>query len=95
MSGILIATWVVRMAGLYLLAGIVFAVPFVIKGVGRIDPAAMEGSRGFRLLIFPGVVALWPLLALRWWSGASGPPEECNAHRAAARLAKRDTEAGA
>ena len=79
-----IAVWVVRLAGLYLLAGAVFAVPFVVKGAGRIDPVAREATRGFRILIVPGVIAFWPLLAKRWLSGSTHPPPECNAHRRAA-----------
>lgn len=52
--------------GLYLLAGVVFALAFVNFGVGRIDPAARGTSIAFRLLILPGCVALWPLLAVKW-----------------------------
>ena len=70
--------------GLYLLAGLLFAVPFVLRGVNRIDPVARESTWGFRLIILPGVVALWPLLAHRWRRG-QGPPLEKNAHRRAAK----------
>lgn len=70
--------------GSYLLAGLLFAVPFVLRGVDRIDPLARAGSWGFRLIILPGVVALWPLLALRWWRG-QGPPQQNDPHRRAAR----------
>ncbi len=80
-----VATLVVRILGLYLAVGLVFAVPFVIAGAGRIDPAAREGTWGFRLLILPGSIALWPVLALRWLRGDGTPPEERNAHRDAAR----------
>ena len=70
--------------GIYLLCGLVFAVPFVVVGVKRIDPHALYGSWGFRLLIFPGAMALWPLLLRRWMSGIHIPPEESTAHRRAA-----------
>lgn len=69
----------------YLLGGLVFVVPFVIVGVRRIDPHAQHGSWGFRVLIAPGTVLLWPLLALRWLRGVNAPPEENTAHRRAAR----------
>lgn len=79
------AVLLVRAAGVYLLAGLVFGVVFVIRGAGRIDPSARNGTWGFRLLILPGSVALWPLLARRWLRGVSAPPPERNAHRDAAR----------
>jgi hypothetical protein len=66
--------------GLYVLVGLLFAVPFVLRGVHRIDPVARESTLGFRLIILPGAVALWPLLAVRW-SRSQGPPRETNAHR--------------
>jgi hypothetical protein len=72
--------------GIYLACGLVFAVPFVLAGVKRIDPHAAHGSWGFRVLIFPGTIALWPLLLRRWMSGVHEPPEECNAHRRAAKI---------
>jgi hypothetical protein len=50
----------------YLLAGALFAVLFHARGVHRVDPAAAGAGAWFRVLITPGVVALWPLLAFRW-----------------------------
>jgi len=71
--------------GAYLACGLVFAIPFALVGVKRIDPRAAHGSWGFRLLVIPGTMAFWPLLLLRWATGVKEPPEECNAHRRAAR----------
>jgi hypothetical protein len=88
-----IARGLVLAVEIYLVAGWLFAVPFVLYGAGRIDPRARGGSVGFRLLILPGTAALWPLLALRWLRGAS-PPEERNAHRCAARAAERLCQSG-
>ena len=70
----------------YLLCGFIFAIPFVVVGAGRIDPHALHGSWGFRILIIPGAMLFWPLLARRWLSGMHAPPEERNAHRIAAKL---------
>ena len=81
----MIAAIILILAGIYLLCGLLFAIPFVLVGVGKIDPHAAHGSWGFRLLIMPGVTFLWPLLARRWLSGVHEPPEEKNAHRCAAR----------
>lgn len=80
-----LAVILVRTLGVYVLLGTLFAIVFVIRGVGRIDPDARSGTWGFRLLIFPGVVAFWPYLMRRWLTGASRPPTENNAHRRAAR----------
>lgn len=66
---------------LYALLGVVFALAFVTIGVKRIDSQANGSSAAFRLLIFPGSVAFWPLLLRRWIAGKSEPPEERNPHR--------------
>src|ERR1051326_8520758 len=73
------------LSGFYLICGLAFAVPFAFRGVGKIDPHAAHGSWGFRLLIIPGTILLWPLLASRWLSGSHEPPEELNPHRCAVR----------
>ena len=65
------AEWFVRLLILYAALGIVFGIPFVWAGVQRIDPVAKGAGAGFRLIILPGVVALWPALLLRWLGGPS------------------------
>ena len=82
-----LAYWIVLIAGVYLAVGLVFALPFLIRWVRRVDPAAEGGTLGFRILIIPGTVLLWPLLAERLVRGITVPPEERNAHRLAARRA--------
>ena len=44
----------------YLACGTTFAIPFALAGVKRIDPHAAHGSWGFRVLIIPGTILLWP-----------------------------------
>ena len=75
-----VATLLVSALYLYGIAGLVFAIAFVTTGVKRIDSQAI-GSVGFRVLIFPGSAALWPLLLRRWVSRTGEPPEERNPHR--------------
>ncbi|MDE2795723.1 MAG: hypothetical protein OXL34_12960 [Gemmatimonadota bacterium] len=58
---------------IYAAVGVVFTVPFALKGAGAIDPAARGATWGFRVLTFPGVVALWPLMLVKWMrAGAKG-----------------------
>ena len=85
----MIAAYFLILMGVYLLCGLIFVVPFVLAGVGRIVPHAVHGTWGFRLLIVPGTILLWPLLARRWLKGVHEPPEERNAHRCAARKEAR------
>jgi hypothetical protein len=61
-----LALIIVTSAGAYVAAGLVFAAAFVTWGVRRIDAAARAGTLGFRLIILPGVVVLWPVLLIRW-----------------------------
>ncbi len=83
MNRVMLAQILVTSIGLYLALGLVFAIAFVIRGARKIDPAAAQGTLGFRLIIMPGAVLLWPWLAKRWRHG--GPAsEERNAHRLAA-----------
>jgi hypothetical protein len=49
----------------YATAGLIFALWFVIAGIGRLDAAARDAGLGFRLFVLPGVAALWPLLLKR------------------------------
>ncbi|MFT3785493.1 MAG: hypothetical protein QM770_04935 [Tepidisphaeraceae bacterium] len=48
----------------YLAVGVPFAVWFAWRGAGEIDPVAVHGSLGFRLLILSGSAALWLLLLI-------------------------------
>jgi hypothetical protein len=50
----------------YVVLGLLFAAPFVARGIERVDPAARGAGLGFRLIVLPGVAALWPLLFVRW-----------------------------
>ena len=81
----MITQFMLLAVALYLFCGFFFAIPFVFIGVGKIDPHAAHGTWGFRLLIVPGTIFFWPLLASRWLSGSHEPPEERNSHRRAAR----------
>jgi hypothetical protein len=87
-----LARGLVLVLSVYVLAGLAFAPWFAWRGVNRIDPHAHGATVGFRLVILPGVTALWPLLVWRLLAGHTAPPEERNAHR---RAARRRTSTGA
>ena len=57
---------ILLIVGLYLAAGFVFAIPFVLKGVTKIDEGAIGSKWGFRLIIIPGTIVFWPLLLKKW-----------------------------
>lgn len=78
-----VATTLVNLFLVYVAVGLIFAVAFIWRGVGAVDPVAREGTRGFKALIFPGCVAFWPWLLKRWLKGEE-PQDEQNAHRRAA-----------
>ena len=50
----------------YVLCGLAVGVPFVLRGVDRVDEAARGAPVAFRLLVLPGTVALWPLMVTKW-----------------------------
>ena len=77
-------TWALVALAVYSSLGVLFALPFVMHWVKRLDPDAAEGSWGFKVLIFPGSVALWPLLVRRVLAGQAGMPAERTPHRTAA-----------
>ena len=52
----------------YLLCGLLFAIPFAIKGVEKIDENAHDAGIGFRIIILPGTIVFWPLLLRKWLS---------------------------
>ena len=58
-----LAQHIIELAGLYLLAGLVFGLIFVTLLIKRFDPNAREAAPvQFRVLILPGVIVLWPIL---------------------------------
>jgi hypothetical protein len=61
-----LASFILWVAAAYTAAGVVFAIAFTARGAAAIDQSAGGAPLGFRLLIFPGAVALWPLLLSKW-----------------------------
>ena len=65
----------------YAALGVVFALVFVFRGVQKLDVVAHGAGIGFRLLILPGVAAVWPLFLNRWVSKMNEFPTEKKPHR--------------
>jgi glycerol uptake facilitator-like aquaporin len=50
----------------YTCCGVVFMIAFLLKGVNKVDGTAHGSTWGFKLMINPGVIALWPVLLKKW-----------------------------
>jgi hypothetical protein len=59
------AQLLVQTVTIYVSVGAAFAPVFLWRLVGQLDSAAEHGTWGFRVLVFPGVAALWPLFVVR------------------------------
>jgi HAMP domain-containing protein len=81
-----LAEVIVAIFELYAVAGVIFAAACLPRAVLRMDGRLRDAPIALRLLIFPGVAALWPFFACRWVTGAAEPIER-NAHRSAAAAA--------
>lgn len=66
---------------LYLGGGVLVAIVIVSFGLTRLDSEAESAGIGFRMLIFPGTIALWPILLKRYISGGGEPPLQKDPHR--------------
>jgi hypothetical protein len=54
------------MSAIYLVCGIVFMLPFILKGVDVVDEGAHGSGIGFRIIIIPGTIVFWPVLLKKW-----------------------------
>ena len=69
-----LAALILACLGAYLALGLVFGLIFVTLLIKRFDPNAGEAAPiQFRLLILPGVAALWPLLMLLFLKRLAAP----------------------
>jgi hypothetical protein len=63
-------------AVLYLLAGVLFVIPFLVKGISKVDEGAHGGTIGFKIIIIPGVIVFWPVLLKKWLEKRKNDPTE-------------------
>jgi hypothetical protein len=50
---------------IYVVCGVLVAALFLARWIRTFDPSAAEGTWGFRVLIVPGIIALWPLILVK------------------------------
>lgn len=53
-------------AAIYLALGVLFVIPFLMKGLNKVDEGANGSTIGFKIIIIPGVIVFWPALLKRW-----------------------------
>jgi len=66
-----LAQAVLDVVGAYFALGVAFAVVFLSFGLRRLDPIAASGPLRVKLLIAPGIVALWPVMLSMWLFGGA------------------------
>ena len=80
MNAVSVAQLIILILKGYLVIGLIFAIPFIVFGIHRVDPSAKNGTMAFRLIVLPGITLFWPLFLTRLLRGKE-KPTECNAHR--------------
>ena len=50
----------------YLALGVLFLIPFLVKGISKVDGGAHGSTIGFKIIIIPGVIVFWPALLKKW-----------------------------
>lgn len=55
----------------YFLLGFIFCIAFLLVGIHRLDAGAKDTGMGFKLLITPGIIVLWPYLLKKWLTSKS------------------------
>lgn len=68
----------------WILLGLVAAAALWWRGLAQLDPTTHSGGLGFKLVLLPGMVLLWPLLLWFWFTGSR--PTDRSAHLDASRV---------
>jgi hypothetical protein len=79
-----VAQLLVTSATTYAACGVVFVLLVLPRLVLRLDAGLHAAPMSVRLLLAPGLAALWPLFVWRLLAGST-PPTERNPHRDSAR----------
>jgi hypothetical protein len=62
----MIATIILIIALGYLSLGVLFAIPFLLKGITKVNEDSHGSTIGFKIIIIPGVIVFWPVLLKKW-----------------------------
>ena len=57
-----VASNIVTLAAMYLATGFLYMLIVQLKGAASFDRAAQGAGVGFKLIIIPGLILLWPVL---------------------------------
>ncbi len=55
----------------YVAFGCLFGLYFLFIGATKIDPLLADSKKGVRILLFPGVIATWPLFVKKAFKSKS------------------------
>jgi len=69
------------LAGIYLGLGLLAAIVLHARGLREIDPGVVGAGWLFRVLVTPGILALWPVLLPRWLRARGGAASPGAVHR--------------
>jgi hypothetical protein len=61
---------------IYLVLGVCFVIPFLIKGLAKVDEGTHGSTIGFKIIIIPGVIVFWPVLLKKWIKKPPAPKGE-------------------
>lgn len=61
-----VVSYIFTVIGIYLLLGFLYYLAFIFKWAAQLDENTKGSGIGFKLLILPGTLALWPVLYWKW-----------------------------
>ena len=57
---------VLYIVGVYLVAGLVFAIVFLVRWIDHVDESAHGTPWTFKLTFLPGCIVFWPVLFMKY-----------------------------
>ena len=55
----------------YFSGGALFTVIFLFRGLNKVDERTHGATVGFKIIIIPGCIVLWPILLRKWMAAAN------------------------